>query len=135
MARRNRRERTDRDHEERRSERELAIEGALRERRGSRGTKIRARVTQLQGCSLLGPSKTVIRALLRKRIDELRRMSLEIRSTAVVMDSADMIKDDELRRISISLKRLERELIRINRKSEREDEDERSNLRLVESTD
>ena len=58
-------------------------------------------------------------------------MSLEIRSTAIVMDSADMIEDDELRRISISLKRLEKELVRLNRKSEREDENERNGIRLV----
>lgn len=48
-------------------------------------------------------------------------MSLELRSTAVVMDSAEMIADDELRRISLSLKRLERELIRLQRKNEKDE--------------
>ena len=37
------------------------------------------------------------------------------------MDSAEMIADDELRRISLSLKRLERELIRLQRKNEKDE--------------
>ena len=58
-------------------------------------------------------------ALLRKRLDELRRMSLEIRSTSILMDNADLGTDEEIRRIVLSLSRLERELRRLQKRNEK----------------
>lgn len=58
-------------------------------------------------------------ALLRKRLDELRRMSLEIRSTSILMDNADLGTDEEIRRIALSLSRLERELRRLQKRNEK----------------
>tara|TARA_X000000950_G_scaffold251237_1_gene312460 strand:+ start:2777 stop:2950 length:174 start_codon:yes stop_codon:yes gene_type:complete len=57
-------------------------------------------------------------------MDELREMSLKLRSTSVIMDSANMIEDKEIRRIGISLLRLERELKRLYKRNEEEENNE-----------
>lgn len=62
-------------------------------------------------------------ALLRKRLDELKEMSLKMRSTSVLIDSAEMGGHDEIRRIALSLVRLERELRRLQRKNEKDREE------------
>jgi len=59
-------------------------------------------------------------ALLRRRIDELRQMSLKIRSTTVLLDGVVSV-DDEIRRITLALHRLERELRRLHRRNESEE--------------
>ena len=60
-------------------------------------------------------------ALLRRRIDELRQMSLKMRTTTILMDGV-VNGDDEIRRITLALQRLERELIRLQRRNEDEEE-------------
>jgi hypothetical protein len=62
-------------------------------------------------------------ALLRKRLDELKEMSLKMRSTSVLIDNAEMGGHDEIRRIALSLARLERELRRLQRKNEKDREE------------
>ena len=62
-------------------------------------------------------------ALLRKRLDELKEMSLKMRSTSVLIDNAEMGGQDEIRRIALSLARLERELRRLQRKNEKDREE------------
>lgn len=59
-------------------------------------------------------------ALLRRRIDELRQMSLKIRSTTVLLDGV-VSGDEEIRRITLALQRLERELRRLHRRNETEE--------------
>ena len=50
----------------------------------------------------LGPNKKQLLTLLRKRWMN-SEMSLKLRSTSVIKDSANMIEDKEIRRICISL--------------------------------
>ena len=63
-------------------------------------------------------------SLLRKKLDDLRRMSLEIRSASILIDNADLGTDEEIRRIALSLTRLERELRRLQKRNDKIDEEE-----------
>ena len=66
----------------------------------------------------LGPSESQLKALLRKRLEDLRELSLKMRSVSVLMEGRNMVGETEIRRISTSLQRLERELRRLQRSNE-----------------
>ena len=70
-------------------------------------------------CTPVGPSKGQLMALLRRRIDELRQMSLKIRITTVLLDGV-VSGDEEIRRITLALQRLEK-LRRLHRRNEAEE--------------
>lgn len=97
-------------------------EDRLSERRGEGGTGSSAGIRGFRS-KTLGPTESQLRALLRKRLDELQQMSLKMRSTSILFNGSSEL-EDEVRRIATALHRLERELRRLQRKGEKGKHDE-----------
>ena len=96
-------------------------EDRLSECRGERGAGSSSGIRGIRS-KTLGPSESQLRALLRKRLDELQQMSLKMRSTSVLFNGSSEL-EDEVRRIATALHRLERELRRLQRKGDKEKHD------------
>ena len=96
---------------------QLFREGDVRQSRGEVGVGATSGERGISG-NHLGPSEKQLKALLKKRLDDLRELSLKMRSVSVLMDGRGMVGETEIRRISTSLQRLERELRRLQRSNE-----------------
>jgi hypothetical protein len=70
----------------------------------------------------VGPSKPQLMALLKKRIDEINEVSLKMRSTAVAFAGNGMADESSVKRVGTSLRRLERELRRLQKSNETNNE-------------
>lgn len=73
---------------------------------------------------MLGPTKPQLIALLRKRIDEIREVSLKMRSTSILLENGGLAEEVNVKRVGTSLHRLERELRRLQKSNDNKDLDE-----------
>ena len=96
---------------------QLFSEGDVRQSRGEVGVGTASGERGISGHHL-GQSEKQLKALLKKRLEDLKELSLKMRSVSVLMDGRGMVGETEIRRISTSLQRLERELRRLQRSNE-----------------